>query len=74
MLGVHVVAALQVAAGIGWVEAIRSSQRLVHGFQQQPGNLVIRRLVDLGVMVGIFVLPVRMFLKRRRKDAAPKGS
>ncbi|WP_410809940.1 YihY/virulence factor BrkB family protein [Micromonospora sp. 067-2] len=42
--------------GIGWVEAIRSSQRLMYRLNQQPGNLVIRRLVDLGVMIGVFVL------------------
>ncbi|TYC00615.1 ribonuclease BN [Micromonospora sp. WP24] len=42
--------------GIGWIEAIRSSQRLIYGFNQQPGNLVIRRLVDIGVMVLVFVL------------------
>ncbi|GAB3368064.1 YihY/virulence factor BrkB family protein [Micromonospora halotolerans] len=45
-----------VFTGIGWVEAIRSSQRLMYGFNQQPGNLVIRRLVDLGVLVAVFVL------------------
>ncbi len=45
-----------VFTGIGWVEAIRSSQRLMYGLNQQPGNLVIRRLVDLGVLVAIFVL------------------
>jgi membrane protein len=42
--------------GIGWVEAIRSSQRFVYGLNQQPGNLVVRRLVDLGVLLTIFVL------------------
>ncbi|MFG1952801.1 YihY/virulence factor BrkB family protein [Micromonospora sp. NPDC048830] len=42
--------------GIGWVEAIRSSQRLMYGLNQQPGNFVVRRLVDLAVMIGIFVL------------------
>jgi membrane protein len=42
--------------GIGWIEAIRSSQRLMYGLNQQPGNLVVRRLVDLGVMLGVFVL------------------
>ncbi|MGC4786482.1 YihY/virulence factor BrkB family protein [Micromonospora sp. DT178] len=42
--------------GIGWVEAIRSSQRLMYGLNQQPGNLVVRRLVDLGVLLVIFVL------------------
>ncbi|SCL44919.1 membrane protein [Micromonospora eburnea] len=45
-----------VFTGIGWVEAIRSSQRLLYGFNQQPGNLVVRRLVDLGVLVAVFVL------------------
>jgi membrane protein len=42
--------------GIGWVEAIRSSQRLIHNLKQQPGNLVTRRLVDIAVLVGIFLL------------------
>ncbi|MFI7607051.1 YihY/virulence factor BrkB family protein [Micromonospora sp. NPDC049366] len=42
--------------GIGWIEAIRSSQRLMYGLNQQPGNLVIRRLVDIGVMIVVFVL------------------
>ncbi|MBM7079588.1 YihY/virulence factor BrkB family protein [Micromonospora sp. MMS20-R1-14] len=42
--------------GIGWVEAIRSSQRLMYGFNQQPGNLVVRRLVDLGVLLLVFVM------------------
>ncbi|MGN9805462.1 YihY/virulence factor BrkB family protein [Micromonospora sp. L32] len=45
-----------VFTGIGWVEAIRSSQRLMYGFNQQPGNLVVRRLVDLGVLVLVFVM------------------
>ncbi|MDO3683118.1 YihY/virulence factor BrkB family protein [Micromonospora sp. C28ISP2-4] len=45
-----------VFTGIAWVEAIRSSQRLMYGFNQQPGNLVVRRLVDLGVLVAVFVL------------------
>jgi len=42
--------------GIGWVEAIRSSQRVMYGLTQQPGNFVIRRLVDLAVMIGVFLL------------------
>lgn len=47
---------LLVFTGIAWIEAIRSSQRLIYGLHQQPGNLVIRRLVDLAVMVGVFIL------------------
>ncbi|HEY3008903.1 MAG TPA: YihY/virulence factor BrkB family protein [Micromonosporaceae bacterium] len=42
--------------GIGWIEAIRSSQRLIWGIEQQPGNLIIRRLVDLAVLVGLILL------------------
>jgi membrane protein len=45
-----------VFTGIGWVEAIRSSQRLMYGLNQQPGNLIVRRLVDLGVLGAVFVL------------------
>jgi membrane protein len=42
--------------GIGWVEAIRSSQRLIWDLDEQPGNMVIRRLVDLAVLVGMVLL------------------
>src|SRR6201991_804511 len=45
-----------VFTGIGWVEAIRSSQRAVHGFLQQPGNLIVRRFIDLGVLLIVFVM------------------
>lgn len=48
--------AVLVFTGVAWVEAIRSSQRFVYGMPQQPGNLVIRRVVDLAVMVGVFIL------------------
>jgi membrane protein len=42
--------------GIGWVEAIRSSQRLIWDVDQQPGNVVVRHLVDLAVLVGALLL------------------
>ncbi|GAA4695190.1 YihY/virulence factor BrkB family protein [Phytohabitans rumicis] len=45
-----------VLTGIGWVEAIRSSQRAIYGVPQQPGNLIIRRVVDLAVLLGVFLL------------------
>jgi len=48
--------AVLVFTGIGWVEAIRSSQRAIYGVPQQPGNLVIRRVVDLVVLIGVFLL------------------
>ncbi len=45
-----------VFTGIGWVEAIRSSQRAIWRLDQQPGNLVVRRLVDLAVLIGVLLL------------------
>ena len=42
--------------GIGWVEAIRSSQRLIYGLNQQPGYVVIRQLLDLVVLIVVFIL------------------
>ncbi|BCB80023.1 inner membrane protein YhjD [Phytohabitans flavus] len=45
-----------VITGIGWVEAIRSSQRALYEVKQQPGNIVVRRIVDLIVLVVVFVL------------------
>jgi membrane protein len=43
-------------AGIGWVETLRSSQRAIWGFDQQPGNPIIRWLVDVAVLVGLGIL------------------
>src|SRR5215475_9229727 len=37
-----------VLTGVGWIEAMRSSQRAIWGLEQQPGGFLIRRLVDLG--------------------------
>ena len=42
--------------GIGWVEAIRSSQRLIWRLNQQPGYIGVRQAVDLLVLVGILLL------------------
>ncbi|MGI5214324.1 YihY/virulence factor BrkB family protein [Plantactinospora sp. CA-290183] len=47
---------LLAVTGIGWVESIRSSQRLIHGLDQQPGYYVLRQLVDLAILLGIFLL------------------
>ncbi|WP_203701249.1 YihY/virulence factor BrkB family protein [Asanoa iriomotensis] len=47
-----------VFTGIGWVEAIRSSQRAVHFLKQQPGNLVVRRFVDLGVLLIVLAMVI----------------
>jgi membrane protein len=43
-------------AGVGWVETLRSSQRAIWGFEQQPGNFVVRWLVDSAVLVGLGIL------------------
>jgi membrane protein len=43
-------------AGVAWVEALRSSQRAIWGFDQQPGNPVIRWLVDVAVLAGLGIL------------------
>lgn len=48
--------AVLVLTGIAWIEAIRSSQRFIYGVPQQPGNLLIRRVVDLAVMVAVLLL------------------
>lgn len=45
-----------VVTGVGWIEAIRSSQRLIHGVEQQPGNPVVRWIIDLVILVGLLLL------------------
>jgi membrane protein len=47
--------------GVGWVEAIRSSQRAIWGLNQQPGNLFVRRFVDLTVLIGVLLLVAASF-------------
>ena len=42
--------------GIGWVEAIRSSQRLIWQLREQPGYIGVRQAVDLMVLVGLMLL------------------
>ena len=42
--------------GIGWVEAIRSSQRLIWRLNEQPGYLGLRQVLDLLVLIGILLL------------------
>jgi membrane protein len=45
-----------IVAGVGWVEALRSSQRAIWLIEQHPGNWLIRRIVDLGMLIGLGVL------------------
>jgi membrane protein len=42
--------------GIGWVESIRSSQRLIWRLNEHPGYIVVRQVVDLAVLIGILLL------------------
>jgi membrane protein len=42
--------------GIAWVEAIRSSQRLIWRLNEQPGYIGVRQALDLLVLIGILLL------------------
>ncbi|MEU4423971.1 YhjD/YihY/BrkB family envelope integrity protein [Actinoplanes sp. NPDC024001] len=42
--------------GIGWVESIRSSQRLIWQLREQPGYIGVRQVVDLVVLIGVLLL------------------
>jgi membrane protein len=42
--------------GIGWIEAIRSSQRLIWRVPEQPGYIGVRQALDLLVLIGILML------------------
>jgi membrane protein len=45
-----------ILTGIGWVESLRSAQRAVWHLDQHPGNMILRRLVDLGMLLGLGLL------------------
>ena len=42
--------------GIAWVEAIRSSQRLIWQVPEQPGYVGVRQALDLLVLIGLILL------------------
>ena len=42
--------------GIAWVEAIRSSQRLIWRVPEQPGYIGVRQALDLLVLIGMLLL------------------
>jgi membrane protein len=42
--------------GVAWVDSLRSSTRAVWRLDQHPGNWIIRRLVDLGMLLVLGVL------------------
>jgi membrane protein len=45
-----------ILAGVNWVDTLRSSQRAVWKFDQQPGNPVVRWLLDFAVLIGLGIL------------------
>jgi membrane protein len=54
-IGIIALAGL-ILAGVSWVEALRSSQRAVWKFDQQPGNPIVRWLLDFAVLIGLGIL------------------
>lgn len=44
--------------GLGWIDALRASIRSMHELDDQPGNAVKLKLVDLGTLVGLGVIGV----------------
>lgn len=45
-----------IVAGVAWVQSVRASIRLVWGLVAQPGNPILRWLIDLVILVGISLL------------------
>ncbi|HEY8472139.1 MAG TPA: YihY/virulence factor BrkB family protein [Natronosporangium sp.] len=45
-----------VFAGVAWVEALRSSQRRIWELEQAPGNWLLRRGIDIVVLLGLAIL------------------
>jgi membrane protein len=43
-------------AGLSWVDSLRTSVRAIWRLEQHPGNFVVRRLIDLGVLIGLGIL------------------
>jgi membrane protein len=42
--------------GMGWMDALRSSTRAVWRLEQHPGNWLVRRLLDLGLLIALGIL------------------
>jgi len=59
-----------VFTGVGWIESLRSSQRAIWGYEQQPGNLFIRRALVLAIMIGIgLLLALSLWVQASINDA-----
>jgi membrane protein len=59
-----------VFTGVAWIESMRSSQRAIWGLRQQPGNLFVRRALDLAIMLGIgLLLALSLYVQAGINDA-----
>lgn len=56
-VGVLALAGLLVA-GVAWVKAVRFAVRTIWGLEPEPGNAVVRWIVDLGVLISLGALLV----------------
>ncbi len=54
-VGLIAVAGLLVT-GLAWVNSLRVSVRTVWGLEENPGNFVVRRLIDVVVLIGLGLL------------------
>jgi membrane protein len=45
-----------VLTGVAWVDALRSSTRAIWRLDQHPGNWILRRVIDLGMLVALGLL------------------
>jgi membrane protein len=45
-----------VFTGLGWVDAFRTSQRALWGLDPHPGNLIVRRIVDFGMLLALMLV------------------
>ena len=62
-----------VLTGVGWVDAMRSSQRLMWQLDQQPGHVVVRRLIDLALLVGLgLLLALSLWISNGIEALVPK--
>jgi membrane protein len=58
-----------VFAGVGWIDSMRSSQRAMWHLDQQPGNWILRRLIDLAMLIGLgLLLAAALWLKSGAGD------
>lgn len=56
-VGVLALAGLLVA-GVAWVKAVRFAVRTIWGLEPEPGNAIVRWIVDLGVLISLGALLV----------------